>query len=281
MFSGSLIRRVEQTLVPSLVNYCLDCFSEIYLPSHDVMHHIRTWSFAKNLASSIELSYDKQTIENLAMACLLHDTGMSVTLDKEHGPAGENIAEQYISRQGLNRTCFSEALAAIRYHDNKEYQDIGKDETLKPKSILQLLSLADDLDALGTVGVFRYYEIYLLRGMNPSAIPGRVMENLDKRYPRLKRLLDHLPGWTEELKDRYNKIYRFYLDLDKAYISSPVNSENGGPIEVIRIFDHRIREPRLSLMESKGNIMKHPMGSYARQFFTGFFLELDQNPLKS
>ena len=44
-----------------------------------------------------------------------------------------------------------------------------------------MLSVADDLDAFGFTGIYRYSEIYLMRGINPNQLGHLIIENAAKQ----------------------------------------------------------------------------------------------------
>ncbi|NOY37935.1 MAG: HD domain-containing protein [Chlorobi bacterium] len=268
---------MEQNLVPSLIAYCQHCFADTYLPSHDTSHHLRTWKFARMLVSTFSATreYTRQKLDNFAFACLLHDTGMSVTIDPEHGPAGRKLAEQFISAHNLSTEYFNEALDAIAFHDDKDYRDAGNNDSPDPQSVIRILSLADDMDALGYIGVFRYYEIYVLRGFTTDNLAKAVLGNLEKRFSRMERLLADFPEWLDTLREKFNVIHGFFTRLAGTGLTEISEECSSGPRQVLCIFDRQIRIPHYSPEEYREKIDYSGMGDYAMAFFKNFYLELE------
>lgn len=209
--------------------YNREIFSGIHLPSHDHTHHLRVWQFARELIliwCEAGRQFSLQEIELLILAVFFHDTGMSHTQHMKHGAVSRKFCEAFLLENSLQKMPHaSELLNAVEMHDDKEYADTHRD----PTSLLTLLNLADDLDAFGLVGVYRYAEIYLMRGIFCHEIPGKVLPNLDTRYNHLTSLL---PMANEEFaircKIRFTLTSEFYEaatdDLKKEMTNTPVSS---------------------------------------------------------
>ena len=54
--------------------------------------------------------------------------------------------------------------------------------------LLNILSVADDLDAFGYTGIYRYSEIYLTRGISPKEIGNLIRENASRRYHNFEKI---------------------------------------------------------------------------------------------
>ncbi|MFW6352200.1 MAG: hypothetical protein ACOC2E_07410, partial [Bacteroidota bacterium] len=107
----------------------------------------------------------------------------TVTLDVNHGVESRKIFHGFMERNNQALAFDPETVGkAIQYHDNKEYRDFVENKGNLEPQILPLLSIADDLDAFSYMGIFRYAEIYLLRGIKPEELPARVVENIDNRF---------------------------------------------------------------------------------------------------
>lgn len=260
--------------VSSLLSYCRKCFAGTYLPSHDDFHHLRTWENARKLIASLSSRnvFSEQKLLNIALAAFLHDTGMSVTLGKNHGPAGRKLAEKFLAEQNLRPDPFAEALDAIEHHDDKEYASGRFSRQRDPLSVLQILSVADDLDALGAVGVFRYYEIYTLRGIPVVHLADEVLNNISRRYAYLSSWLEGVDLWQRDLEKKYMVIRRFYEDLSQQMHRGGECED--GPHEVLCNFEKKIRQPRYTLPQSMMQFSYRGLGRYAGDFFKMFFADV-------
>ena len=274
MAAASLIEEVEHTFVPQLVSYCQKCFQDTYLPSHDQTHHQRTWNYAKKLLLEFSGTLDISTslIENLALAALLHDTGMVETLDREHGLAGRMKALEYLKNNNLDPERFESGLHAIEHHDDKDYTS-GHDGPEEKPSLLRLLSLADDLDALGYTGVFRYYEIYTLRGIKLRQLPASVLHNLENRYTLMSEMLANHARFKNTMDKQYQVIRNFFLQLD-AELQNDKLPEQKTAVEVLRCFEEYFRKPRYTAEESRrwfpwGEVSTE-IGNFFRSFYDEF-----------
>ncbi len=172
------IRKIEKSLVPGLEQFFRSVYPDNYLPSHGLDHHRRVWKYAVELLyTADEKTLTGQFIEKLLIGCYLHDSGMAIEKSPRHGEAGRNFCEKYLALTRRNAADYSDLLAAIENHDNKEYPDHFQDNML-----YLFLTVADDLDAFGKEGAARYTEIYLARGISPETIAGKSIENAGARF---------------------------------------------------------------------------------------------------
>jgi HD superfamily phosphodiesterase len=159
-----LIVNIESKWLKELYDYNYNLFSNKHIPSHNQSHHLRVWHNAKSLAMALDANQDliltEEKLECLIIATFFHDTGITKTLDEKHGKAGKELCFKFLQKTNIDiPKGINEALTAIEFHENKEHDNIVKDKT----SILAILSTADDMDAFGATGVYRYAEIYLMR----------------------------------------------------------------------------------------------------------------------
>ncbi len=207
----SIIKKTEERLLSILYNYCRELFTEYYLPSHDHFHHMRVWNYTRELLSSLPMGkcgFTEPDIEQLILAVFFHDTGLTVTLDEDHGLESAKICRKFIS---ANKDLFSaypaEAIKAIEMHDKKETKTSGS--FMKAPGIPVIVSVCDDLDAYGPIGILRYAEIYLLRGVSLDKLPERVLKNMKSRF-RLLSGQKWIPG---DLFTKHRGRYRYALDF--------------------------------------------------------------------
>ena len=81
----------------------------------------------------------------------------------------------------LMKNDYKDVLETIENHDNKDYPQAAEGIS----ALLNVLSVADDLDAFGFTGIYRYSEIYLARGINPLKLGNLIRENAAGRFENL------------------------------------------------------------------------------------------------
>ncbi len=247
--------------------FCRQCFSGVFLPSHDETHHLRTWHFARGLIPGFHRNIHPLTadqIEGILLAVMLHDTGMSKTPDITHGHESRRLAEVFFGEIPASPALAPEILEAIEKHDDKTYITHPSQET-DEGIILSLLSLADDMDAFGNTGVFRYYEIYRLRGIPVGQLAEKVIPNLDQRYRTLAEKLSVVPDTLQQHRERYLITRHFFEDLHNKMPEA---------LAVIDAFDKFIRVPRTKPEKAIPEILKNPGNKYVTNFFTSMQNEL-------
>jgi HD superfamily phosphohydrolase YqeK len=189
-----------------LEEFFISVYNEKTLPSHGIDHHRRVWNYARELLSTFptENSPDLSRLPyDLIIACYLHDIGMSVDPGIKHGRHSRDLCSRFLMEQKLSLTDFTEVLEAIEHHDNKDYS--GDETTDKFRTIL---SVADDLDAFGCTGIFRYTEIYLTRKIGFEEIGSLIRENARKRYDNFIKSF----GMVDELVVKHWERY-YLLDM--------------------------------------------------------------------
>ncbi len=266
-----IIEEAEHRWGDQLYDFCRSCFSTHYLPSHDETHHLRTWHFARELMPGYDQQIyplTKPLVEGTLIATMLHDTGMSETIDFTHGHTGRKIAENFLSQSSTTPVLKDKILEAIEKHDDKSYSNstIWNTDT---SAMLSLLSLADDMDAFGAIGAFRYYEIYTLRGIPLKEIASHVLPNLENRYDNMIR---HLETWPEILlkqEPRYRLTRNFFEDMRK---------NNSSTLKVIHYFEEYIRIPQKKPEEVISGLLKGIREKYTLDFFSGLQKELTSFP---
>jgi len=230
-----IILEAEKRWLPTLSEHCRKLFKNTFLPSHDHIHHERVWSFARSLlilldraGANIPESYPEQ----LLISVWFHDTGLTQTRGEMHGIESRHLCETFFSKDefrdnlmgdGLNRPdddSMEIILYAIEHHDDKSLNTSLKEfiPGSKPE-LLSLLSASDDLDAFGTMGIYRYAEIYLLRGIEPEQLPARVSRNVIDRFENIRRTYGKLESFISIHESRFLQVRDFYMRLAQAYAS--------------------------------------------------------------
>lgn len=208
------IEYIENKWLNILFNYCKQLFSQTKLLSHDQYHHLRVWNYSKLILYSLAQSPERKMancVEKIIFAAFFHDMGMITNSGENHGFDSCQMLKQFMSENKINFTYpFDDVFEAITNHDNKNYSK-GFNQLIDKNIILFVLSIADDLDALGAIGVLRYYEIYSLRNIQYYNIPFQILTNVKKRYNNIKAVLkNHHIQNNSNTSSRYEYIYNFY-----------------------------------------------------------------------
>ena len=223
-----ILEVAEARWLTPLFRHCRDLFSGVFLPSHDHLHHARVWSHARSLLSLLDesgTSIPESLAEQLIIAVFFHDTGLVRTHDEQHGRESRILCEEFFrgSRTGIQKPepgAFRTLLHAIEHHDDKSLKSTATE--YRPgytPDLLSLLSVSDDLDAFGTIGIYRYAEIYLLRGIDPERLPHRVTKNVNNRFYNLKNTFTNSADFIRIQETRFRVVLDFYLRLSQAYAS--------------------------------------------------------------
>ena len=238
---GIWIRQAEEHWLDLLYSNAKQLFRGNTLPSHDHTHHLRVWNLSKSLLREIATfnnKIDEPLVAGVLIAAFFHDLGMVYSTQEDHGRLSRKYCEQWFRDKGHKRPeHFEEILRAIEMHDRKEEKIYGAFEPGKTPEILAILSVADDLEALGTIGIFRYAEIYLLREIPLQELGSRVLSNVTGRFQKLEKAC----GLCPELLDRYRREYeelctfyeRYQLQVEQVPVAEDARS---GPLGVINYF---------------------------------------------
>jgi HD superfamily phosphodiesterase len=207
-----LIADAEDSFQKKLEAFFISEFDDRHLPSHGLDHHRRVWNYAGEIIRIIDFRPplpDRRFMSGLILACYLHDIGMATDQGPRHGGVSRELAERFISLHRLDRAGFETALAAIENHDMKDYPDPeGLEITLK------VLSLADDLDALGYTGIYRYLEIYLKRGIEPADAGRKIAENAASRFRFIAESMKEHRRILEFAEKRYIILESFFREFN-------------------------------------------------------------------
>jgi hypothetical protein len=215
------VREAEEKWLPRIRPFLIRLFENSWIPSHDITHHERVWKNARSLISNLP-GCDISFIEQLMLACYFHDTGLIRVTGDKHGKESRLLCEAFVGEYSRFLSGdITLMLDAVEFHDDKEYT--GSNE-LRSNKIYTILSLADDMDAFGAVGAYRYIEIYLLRGIDPNDIPSQVLSNASKRFSNcvcLSRSSD-LSLDMNELIHKYKMLRQLFLEGSFAESASSI-----------------------------------------------------------
>ncbi|MFO7940889.1 MAG: HD domain-containing protein [Bacteroidales bacterium] len=197
---ASTINKIEAFWFPKLLPFLEKLFNEQPIPSHDHLHHIRTWTHAKRLLNTIakENAISTDLPEKLLIACLFHDTGLTINIDEKHGEAGVEICRSFFSTPPISEEAFNDILEAIKNHDNKQYKEIRQ----SPAELFTILTTADDLDAFGALGIVRYIEIYSMRGIKLPMLARKANKNLQRRFTHFMQQYGHYTELAAYYKEK-------------------------------------------------------------------------------
>lgn len=220
------IRESEAKWLSLLYEHCRELFTGVFLPSHDETHHARVWSHARSLLLMLDhsgIKFPEPFPDELIITSFFHDVGLVRTPGEQHGIEGRKICEEFFSGPGTTdpgNESLGRMLHAIEHHDDKSLKSVnettGAGDT---PDLLDLLTTADDMDAFGLLGIYRYAEIYLLRGTEPSHLPGLVSTNVRDRFENLRNRFGNNVEFIREQEARFRLVYDFYLKLAQAYAS--------------------------------------------------------------
>ncbi|MDX9846694.1 MAG: HD domain-containing protein [Tenuifilaceae bacterium] len=230
------IWRAEALWKSSLIGYLQHIYRNTHLPSHDLNHHLRVWEYSKQLLLEMDkvggLCYDF-TVEQVLVACLFHDTGLIYDRGERHGYQSRLICEQFFNENPyLTIDGFDMVLHAIEHHDDKRVKTDGRGN-VQGVDLVTLVSTADDLDAVGLVGVFRYVEIYALRGVAEMDLPNRVIENLRNRQANFIKHFSYLKDLSEHQQKRYSVALSFFEKLQQEQKAD--GKQQGDYMQIIRL----------------------------------------------
>jgi HD superfamily phosphodiesterase len=205
-----------------LEDFFVSVYDEKSLPSHGLEHHRRVWNYARELVLLLDQHQfltGHNIIYKLIIACYLHDIGMSVDKGIKHGIHSRNLCNLFLTENSIPVIDYQDLLEAVENHDNKNYT------TSENKSdLLTILSVADDLDAFGFIGIYRYSEIYLTRGTNLNEIGILIKENASKRFNNFERIF----GFDEEIVQKHKKRYEILNNFFSEYNNQAETYKFGG-----------------------------------------------------
>lgn len=219
-----------------------ELFQNSPLPSHDHSHHLRVWNLCKFLLreiSTFNSRLDYSLVEGVLIASFFHDLGMAFSSREDHGLAGSELCLFWF-REGGRETPqrFEEILKAIELHDRKDKQIYSSFNRESSPEILGVLSVADDLEAMGTIGIYRYAEIYLQRGIPLEELGARILENAHTRFVNLSQGCQLCSRVLEEFRPQYQALRHFFekytLQLKNSADPERVHTGPLGVINYIR-----------------------------------------------
>jgi HD superfamily phosphodiesterase len=266
------IHLAEQRFIPPLGQFFKSVYDEKILFSHGIDHHRRVWNYAKELllsSNNQDIINQPAFVEKLIIGCYLHDTGMSVDHGSRHGRHSRKLCEQFLSGNNLDLSDYQDVLEAIENHDLKEYSDSPSDN-----SLLLFLSVADDLDAFGYVGIYRYLEIYLARGTDPAEAGNQILRNALKRFENFISSFRYSDNLVQKQKIRFEILESFFRNYNRdaasyQFRNHPPSGYCGVTDIILNLIDSK--KVLMDYINETKNFSEDPI---IAEFFTGLINEL-------
>jgi hypothetical protein len=166
----------------------------------------------------VPLDYD--FVEGSMHAAWFHDAGMALDPGPVHGELGAELYLDFLRRSGEGAPALqSEILEAIGQHDDKQRVEEAVFRSGERPDLLVLLSVADDLDALGLCGIYRYAEIYLMRGVALEDLGERILDNAALRCRNLLHTCGNMPRIRQRIHTAYAELQSFYTGDNRQQLA--------------------------------------------------------------
>jgi len=175
---------------------------------------MRVWNIGKTILRELftfNSKCDYPLVEGVLIATFFHDLGMIHSTREDHGKLGSDLCLSWFSKGDIALPeRFREILRAIELHDQKNVQIYASFSRGTPPEILGILSVADDLEALGTIGIYRYAEIYLERDISLEELGDKILKNVKNRFENLSASCKLCPSIIEKYRREYEELCLFF-----------------------------------------------------------------------
>jgi hypothetical protein len=278
----SIVEETEKKWLRELFDFVRSLFAGNPIPSHDHLHHLRVWRYAAGLMNEISargVKISPGDAEDLIFACLFHDTGLTVDTGPDHGKAGFEICKNYLEKKRIRLHDQKRVLEAIANHDDKSYTGMSSLIDGEKLNILKVLAISDDLDAFGRTGIYRYSEIYLMRGIPMEDIGLKIMANLAGRFANFIDTCSFLPDVIRIHVPRHNVTENFFrnYNLQIRLMEKETSRPDTGPVGVVReIFRHTMAGAD-NISSVCDEASSSTDDSYVLHFFRELKTELEQD----
>jgi len=274
------ISDAESKWLEKLMLFLKDLFKDTFLPSHDQTHHLRVWKSAKEILleiAELQIPLSYEFVEAVLLATLFHDTGIVETRGIEHGPKGKKFYLKYIAANCKKEPAMHAKIArAIEMHDQKAENLFVPFHWDNPPDLLTVVSIADDMDALGIIGIYRYAEIYQHRSVPLKSLGIVLLENVSVRYNNFSKASTLIPSLLKKAKPKYQEIISFYDNYNQQLLTETdplmVYSGHIGIINYIRNFSVI---GKIDPTDFPTTLENFTVGKYVRDFFNKLKQELD------
>jgi len=270
-----IIESAEKQYKQILEEYFVSVYNEGSLPSHGIDHHRRVWNYSKELLKIIPVKNKKQLsilTTELIIASYLHDIGMSVDPGIKHGKYSKDLCARFLAMNNLRVNDYFNLLEAIENHDNKEYI-----VNATRNDLLTVLSVSDDLDAFGFIGIYRYIEIYLIRETDLINLGFLIKANACKRFVNFEKTAGNTKKFVEKQNQRYLILDNFFTKYNEQLISYQFGTLNpSGYCGVIELFRNMINN-KMELKELFTYSEKYFADPVINWFFSELKTEIKSN----
>jgi HD superfamily phosphodiesterase len=273
------LEKAESLWLSSSIDYLKTQFSKTPLPSHDHHHHLRVWNNAKNLLRQLSkqnIIPDFNFVEALLLSSMFHDSGMIKVKGDEHGKAGVGILHEFLDKEKQQPASKVLIEKAIEKHDDKSFSLTGRLLVEGKIQLLPALHISDDLDAMGHIGIYRYSEIYLLRGIAFEDLGLKIIANLSGRYGNFITNCSRLPEMIMKHSVRHHTIesfFRFY-NLQVRKIEETGEDQKSGPVGVVKNIYRQVLMNTPTIEEISKNILDSTEDVYIQNFFKSLMNEV-------
>lgn len=269
------IAKAESKWLDLITHFIDNVYQDIHLPSHDIAHHFRVWNFCKEILREQYIKtniIDSSIAEEALVACLFHDAGLTIDKSENHGYQSKIICERFFEVHKLHSSInLNRVLNAIEYHDDKSLRTSAA-RSENDFDLLNMVSTADDLDAFGLIGVFRYIEIYFLRGVNLHDLPSKILSNVEIRFKNFQSLYSSYPQFFSKHNIRFINTFNFFKQIENEINS---NSENGFALHVTKVLIDNLIEKKLLINDIVSKCLESENNEIVKPFFRGLKDELD------
>ncbi len=266
-----IIESAEKQYKQILEEYFISVYNERSLPSHGIDHHRRVWKYSRELLKFVPVKNKKQLsilTSELIIASYMHDIGMSVDPGIKHGKYSKDLCARFLAINNLRINDYLNVLEAVENHDNKEYI-----ENSSRNNLLTILSVSDDLDAFGFIGIYRYIEIYLIRETDQNNLGLLITTNAGKRFGHFVKTVGKSKNLIEKHKQRYLILDNFFNKYTEQLPSYQFGTlKSSGYCGVIELFGNMINN-KMELIELI-NSEKHNNDPIINWFFSELANEL-------
>lgn len=271
------IHEVEQKHLYTLYRYMVKVFENTNLPSHDALHHLRVWLHCRGLIIELHragVEIPSELIENSIVACFFHDSGLTIDIGEIHGKLGGQICKDYYNNNpSFTIKNIDSVVQAIEFHDDKSVKSGAVTKPEDMACLNRLVSTADDLDAIGVIGIFRYIEIYLKRGIPDNEIPKKVIKNLKNRFNNFSNAYSSLHRFSDKQKVRYLETLNFFMALESEMIQNTNSSDS--QLAIFKILKEQLVEKKQGIDRTIEYAINSSSASYPLHFFSRLKDELN------
>jgi len=267
-----ILKETEEKWLALLYAHVKETFASDPLPSHNEEHHLRVWNYTRELLSELSSRgsiIDKEFLEEMIIAVFFHDTGMSLNRDLDHGKESRRLCEEWMAKNQIPRNeSMEKMLNAIEHHDNKAYVFPGSFTSGNRVNLLSVLNVCDDLDAFSYCGIYRYSEIYLLRGVPVEELGQQVISNASRRFGNFMSACIQLPGMIRIHAPRYDVLENFFRQYNAQLRKDPTGrSISHGPVNIVKFFYRQILSGVNSVESLCCAAINAHEGMYEKTFF--------------